>query len=89
MATTQLPSLGHYISSATLADSLINYLGDFADEYDVTTLAAIYRDAINDALEGTGIVMCGDEFYATYPAPDSADDLVRQAIESVSLEELI
>src|SRR5688500_3232060 len=86
--TTQLHGFAHYTMSATPKDSVLDYLGDQEKSFDVDSLTDAYREAINDALDGTGIVLRGSDFYANYPAPDDATDLINEAIKSVDLADL-
>lgn len=59
-------------------------LGDFVDDYDVDGLERAYREAINDALEGTGIRLAGSEFHGPVPAVvDDPDDVIREAVRSM------
>lgn len=83
--TTQLHGIGSYSNSATLTDFVAPYLGEFAGDYDVEGLVNAFRDGVNEALEGTGIVLRGDDFYSTYPAREDASDLIRAALEDVDL----
>lgn len=86
--TTQLHGYAHYTMTATPEDSVRDYLGDQEGGFDVDGLTNAYRDAINNALDGTGIVLRGADFYSNYPSPDEATELIKGAIESVDLGEL-
>lgn len=88
MASTELLGFGHYTSSARVEDFVAGYLGEFADDYNLDGLVAAYRAAVNTELADSGITLCGDDFYATYPAPDDAEDLINAAIEAPDLGEL-
>lgn len=46
----------------SVEDSIAIALGDFGADYDLPTLAAAYRQAINDALPPS-VSLCGDVFY--------------------------
>lgn len=83
--TTQLYGFGHYASNATVEDSVTEYVGEFVNDYDVDGLTNAYRDAINTALDGTTIVLRGDDFYADYPAPSDSEDLIKAALVDVDL----
>ena len=57
----------------TVEQSVVESLGDFADEYDVEALADDYRQAINEALP-PGVSLVGDEFIGpAYPEPGQFD----------------
>lgn len=86
--TTQLFGYAYYTKTATPEDSVRDYLGDQEGDFDVEGLTHAYREAINDALDGTGIVLRGSDFYSNYPAPDNATELIEGAIESVELADL-
>lgn len=86
--TTQLFGYAHYTKTATPEDSVRDYLGDQESDFDVEGLTHAYREAINDALDGTGIVLRGSDFYSNYPSPDDAKELIEGAIESVDLADL-
>ncbi len=83
--TTQLLSWGGYTLSASVKDTVIDFVNEFADDYDVDGLTHGFRAAINERLGGTGISLRGDQFYSTYPAREDADELIRAAIEYVDL----
>lgn len=88
-ATTQLHGWGTYTMTARVEDTVINYCGDFASDYDIEGLANAFRDEINAKLAGTTIVLCGDDFYADYPAPEGAAELIEEAIEEANLAPLL
>lgn len=91
--TTQLHGYGHYTMTATVEDTVRDFLADLADSYDVDGLTGAYRDAINAELktltarryDGVSIVLRGDDFYADYPAPDDSEDLIKTALGNVDL----
>jgi hypothetical protein len=85
MATTQLHGYGHYTMSASLRDTVVDFCGEYVADFDLDGLTDAFRDAINAELNGTTIVMAGDDFYADYPAPDDSTGLIKQAIENVDL----
>ncbi len=78
--TTQAGSWGNYTHSVTLRDSVVEYLNEFAEEYDVDAIVCGYRDATLK-----GIVLCGDDFFVDYPADPEVGDLIRAAIAEVEL----
>lgn len=82
---TQLLSWGGYTSSDSVEDVVLDFVGDYAASYDLPGLAEAYRAAVNAALDGTTIALVGNEFYADYPAPDNATELIEAAIEGVDL----
>jgi hypothetical protein len=83
--TTQLHGFGTYTMKASVRDSVLDFVNEFADDFDLDGLTAAYRDAINAELDSTGIVLRGDDFYAKYPAPDDATELIKEAIEAADL----
>lgn len=87
-ARTLLGEIGQYTRYRELRDTVTEFLGDVAAEYDVDALTDAYRDAINDGLSGTGITLNGSKLFADYPAPEDAHDLIVGAIGSVDLGEL-
>ena len=56
----------------TVEQSVVEALGDFADEYDVEALADAWRQAINEALP-SGVALTGDEFIGPWEAGDDFD----------------
>lgn len=86
--TTQLFGYAYYTKTATPKDSVRDYLGDQEEAFDVDGLTVAYRDAINQALDGAGIVLRGSDFYSKYPSPANATELIDEAIESVDLSDL-
>lgn len=87
-ATTQLHGFGAYAHVTSPEDAVRAFLGDQADSFDVDGLTDAYRDAINEALEGTTIVLRGSEFFADYPAPEDSHELIVAALEAVDLGSL-
>lgn len=83
--TTQLPSWGHYTLSASVRDTVIDFVNEYAHDYDLGGLVRAFRGAINDRLDGSGISLCGDDFFSVYPAPEDAGALVDAAIKGVDL----
>lgn len=69
--------------AGSMRDYVTTALGDYADAYDIDAIVDEYRDAINDALDGTGITLAGDEFYGPHPGPENVAEIVADAIESV------
>lgn len=55
--------------SASLGQTVYEWLGGFADEYDLDTLVAAYRDAINEALPAH-VALSGDQFIGPYYEED-------------------
>ncbi len=86
--TTQLYGYGHYTMTASVKDSVLNFLGYQATHYYIDGLVSAYRAAINDMLDGTTIALRGDDFYADYPTRSDADNVIKEAIENVDLGEL-
>jgi len=70
--------------TATLEDTVVDAVGEFADRYDIDGLAAAYRDAINAALP-EGVALRGSDFYGPYPAPADAGEVCSEAVGSVDL----
>jgi len=59
--------------SLSVEQSVVEALGDFADEYDVEAIADDYRQAINQALP-PGVSLVGNEFIGpAQPSPDQFD----------------
>jgi hypothetical protein len=85
MPTTPLLGFGAYTHSARVEDTVADYLGEFAGDYDFEGLVAAYRDAINIQLDSTGISLHGDDFYSNYPAPGNSTELIEAALENVDL----
>lgn len=89
MTTVQLGSYGYYTGSLLLEDTVRDYLGDYADSFDVAGLTDAYRAAINEALAGSNISLHGSDFYAEWATmPADPTDVVRDAIASVDLAEI-
>jgi hypothetical protein len=87
--TTQLGSIARFIMpNASLDNAFDDYLGEFIADYDVESLVNTYRAAINNNLDGTTLVLVGDEIICGVPVPDSWDTLVADAIEAVDVAEL-
>ncbi|MEU7480567.1 hypothetical protein AB0A63_31630 [Lentzea sp. NPDC042327] len=83
--TTQLLGWGGYTLRASVEDTVIDFVNEFADDYDLDGLAHGFRAAINERLGGTGISLRGNEFSSTYPAREDAGELIQAAIEDVDL----
>jgi hypothetical protein len=75
-------------SCVSIEDSVTAFLNEYTDDFDIPSLVVAYKDAINKALDGTGISMHGREFVGPYPKDDDAGDTIREAIESVDLSAL-
>lgn len=69
--------------AGNMRDYVAGALGDYAGSFDVDAIVAEYRDAINDALDGTGITLAGDEFYGPHPRPENVAEIVADAIGDV------
>lgn len=69
--------------AGNMRDYVAGALGDYAGSFDVDAIVAEYRDAINDALDGTGITLAGDEFYGPHPRPENVAEIVADAIGEV------
>lgn len=64
----------------TVGDYIMNFLGDYADEYDLDGLESAYRAAIDEALP-EGVSLVGDEFYCDWSRRHDFDlDELREAI---------
>lgn len=84
--TTQLNGYGTYTQrEASVGDTVRDFVGEFAAEFNLDGLADAYRDAINVELNGTGIILRGDVFYANHPAPEDSTELIKDAIEAIDL----
>jgi hypothetical protein len=83
--TTQLHGYGHYTMTASVKDTVMDYVGEHADDFDIEGLTNAFRDAINAELDGSTIELHGDDFYADYPTPDDSEDRIRQAIGDADL----
>lgn len=57
----------------TVEQTVIEAIGDHAEDFDLDAIAADYRDAINDALPD-GVSLNGDEFYGPYSRDDANFD---------------
>lgn len=88
-ARTQLNSLGSYTSSYTVEDLVTEFLGDQVDSFDVDGLADAWRKRLNEELTGTTIEIHGRDFYSAYPSPDDATELIKDAIRSVDLSDIV
>jgi hypothetical protein len=88
-ATTQLGGFGDFgFGSADAPSDVIgNYCGEFIADFDTDGLTHAYVEAINTALNGTGISLHGREFYGPYPAYAAAS-LIREAVWGVDLDDL-
>lgn len=55
-------------SSLTVEDDIAQQLDVWADDFDVDAIVKAVRAEINEQLAGTGIMLCGNEFYGpAYP----------------------
>jgi hypothetical protein len=72
-------------SNLRVEDTIADYLGEFADNYDVPGLVAAYRAAINEALP-EGITLAGDHFYGPYPRDFDVD--LAESIDTIDLATL-
>lgn len=52
--------------TVSLGDTVGNYLGEFAADYDVPAIIQAYKAAINEALP-EGFTLAGGEFYGPHP----------------------
>jgi hypothetical protein len=77
----------HDKSHSAVKDTVLDFLGDQADTFDVDGLVMAYTDAINEALPD-GIALRGYNFYGPYPHIDGYFEAIDEAIESVDLGEL-
>jgi hypothetical protein len=68
-------------------DTILDFLGDFADEFDVDSLVLAYADAINEQLP-EGVALRGSNFYGPYPHIDGYFEAIDEAIEAVDLSKL-
>lgn len=89
VTTTEYGSWGRYVMAHRPEDTVADYLGEFADDFDHEGLTDAYRDAINEQLGDTGIVLRGPEFYGPYPHIDDHEQIIRDAIEAAELEPLL
>jgi hypothetical protein len=87
-ARTLLGEIGQYTRYRDLVGTVTEFLGDRVDEYDVDGLTDAYRDAINNALDGTTITLNGNKFFADHPAPHHFHDVIAGAVGSVDLGDL-
>jgi hypothetical protein len=87
-SSTQLHGLGTYTHSVTAEGWVRESLNEYEDDYDVSGLAKAFRVAVNEQLDGTTIVLIGNDFYCDDPAPDDSRELIEAAIESVDLDRL-
>jgi hypothetical protein len=89
MPGTQLYGWASYTMSSSLEATVLDYLGDYVEDYDVEGLSTAFRDAINELLEKNEIVLAGNDFYSrVYPEAEDSSDLIRQAVKDVDLGEL-
>lgn len=73
--------VNHGDGETTIEDNVTVALGDFVDDYDVDSLTAAYRGAINRVLPD-GVSLHGNEFYGPHPRAD-VDAAIKAAIGSV------
>jgi hypothetical protein len=96
--TTNFGTWLNHAGSLTVEQTIADYVGDFADDYDLDAIARDYRDAVNEAMPH-GVTLAGNEFYGPYyetdrdfdgyPA-DEHDELDMAAIiESVDFVEIV
>lgn len=69
----------------SVLESVAAALGEFAGDYDLDGIAEDYQNAINAALDGTGVSLHGREFYGPYPHRDVD---IRGAVEGVDFWEI-
>ncbi|HEY3478419.1 MAG TPA: hypothetical protein VGL02_05900 [Streptomyces sp.] len=76
--------VNHGAGEIDLETNVTVSLGDYVGDYGVGGLAWAYREAINDALDGSGIRLAGSEFYGPVPAVvGDPGAVIEQAVESV------
>lgn len=71
-------------ASVSVYDTVVAYLGEFAEEYEMTPLVEAYRSEINRRLPAD-VTLNGDEFYGPYPRDLEKVAEIEAAIESVDL----
>jgi hypothetical protein len=84
----QLGGWGAYTNDATVRDTVLNWLGDHADDFDVAGVVASFSEAINLELESYGIALFGNDFYQREQSGVDVRELIREAIEVVDLGEV-
>lgn len=57
----------------------------FEADYDVEAIVEDFRGAIDAALEGTGVMLCGELFFGPADHAEDIDGTIREAVESVDL----
>ncbi|HEX3778522.1 MAG TPA: hypothetical protein VHX38_02565 [Pseudonocardiaceae bacterium] len=97
-STAALGSYHHYLHGpaeddtvelVTVEHAARGHLGEGASVEQVTALAEGYRRAINRVLDGTGIVLHGDDFYLHIYADalevEQANELVRRTLDAIQI----
>lgn len=84
---TSYGSWTRYFTSLGPRDDVEAYVGEFGGRFDLDAVVRDYTDAIDAALEGTGIDLVGDEFVGPADLPDdvSVDAIVHEAVGSVDI----
>lgn len=68
-------------------DDVLDFLGEYAADYDIDGLVDAYQDAINQQLPDD-IALRGRDFFGPYPRREGFEHEIRTAIESVNLSDL-
>jgi hypothetical protein len=90
--TTNYGSWANYTqgSESGPRDVVVNYLGEFAGEFDIDGLTKAFIAAINDRLAGHGITLhANGQFIGPWETRDSLRaDTITDAIDAVDLDAL-
>lgn len=89
ITTAQLYSFGDYTTSATVTDFISGHLGEWAHHYDIDGLVNAWRDQLNTELQSHGITLTGDDFFSTLPTVDDPPTVIRDTIDSTSIDALL
>lgn len=88
MATTVITTWGRLThSSLDPATDIANYVGDFADDFDLEQAEEAWREAINAALP-EGVTLVGEEFIGQYGVEYDVSEF-HAAIEGTDLDSIL
>lgn len=83
-------------SASEIKDTVVPYLGDFVDDYDVLGIVDEYRDAINAALP-PDVYLSGSEFvgpadvrtFDGYPTNEDGYLDIKAIVDEIDLDEIL
>lgn len=81
--TTSYGTIANYLDALTVEDMISNAITQDVEDFDLDAIAADWRAAVNNALDGTGISLAGDTFYGPYPMADGAVEVIAAACSAV------